>query len=274
MWHHNQKMTYIHCDTQDSVNSIDSFAPTFLLSNVIRRPHKIFLKSAEIPVSFTNIRASNYTNYFTILSHGRIAQILIPEQQYNLTSLLVMINSQIKDSGVFTDTNIPVFTFSNGYVSIVAQDAGTQGLAIGWTGSAPSNLVRTILGFNMFPNGYTLNGISLQLNQYSTSSTMTAVNSFNLAYDTYLSINLINIPALSSNSTNNKLISFKMPLNVQNGMLYYQADQTSFHQFVEITDQNFVLNRIQLQVYDRFNCPVMNNGVDWSFTLAVLSQPE
>lgn len=266
-------ISFINCDSQDSINT-DPFSPTFLLSNVIRKPHKIYLKSAEIPISFTNIRASNYTNYLTILCHGKTAIILIPEQQYNLTSLLVMINSQIKDSGVFTDTNIPVFTFNDGYITIKAQDAGTQGIAIGWTGSQPSNLVRTVLGFNMFPNGYTLNGLTLQMNQYSISNKMVAMNSFNLTYDLYLSINLVNIPAISSNSTNNKLISFKMPLDVQNGMIYYKAEQTSFHQFVEITDQNFVLNRIQLQIYDRFNCPVSNNGVDWSFTLAVTSQQE
>ena len=103
---------------------------------------------------------------------------------------------------------------------------------------------------------------------------MTAVNSFNLNYDLYLSMNLINVPAISSNSTNNKLISFKLPLDALNGMIYYRADQTTFHQFVEITDANYVLNRIQLQIYDRFNCPVNNNGVDWSFTLAVTQHPE
>ena len=83
-----ERLTYVHFDTQDSVSNTDPFASTFTLSNVIRNPHKIYLKSTEIPISFTNIRASNYTNFLTVLCHGITVQILIPEQQYTNQSVI------------------------------------------------------------------------------------------------------------------------------------------------------------------------------------------
>jgi hypothetical protein len=66
----------------------------------------------------------------------------------------------------------------------------------------------------------------------------------------------------------NQLMSFKIPLNATNGSIYYTAENISFSQFIEITDENFILNNLKIQVYDQFNNLLDNNGINWSFTLA------
>jgi hypothetical protein len=63
-------------------------------------------------------------------------------------------------------------------------------------------------------------------------------------------------------------MTFKIPFNATNGSIYYEAENISFCQYSLITDKNFILNKLQIQVYDQFNYLLDNNGFDWSFTLA------
>jgi len=51
-------------------------------------------------------------------------------------------------------------------------------------------------------------------------------------------------------------------------MVYYLQELNSFSQCVEITDQNYILNRLRVVVYDRFG-ETITNGLDYSFSLAV-----
>jgi hypothetical protein len=71
-----------------------------------------------------------------------------------------------------------------------------------------------------------------------------------------------------TNGFSNQLMSFKIPLNSSSGSIYYTAENISFSQFIEITDEKFILNNLKIQVYDQFNNLLNNNGINWSFTLA------
>ena len=48
---------------------------------------------------------------------------------------------------------------------------------------------------------------------------------------------------------------------------YYIADNISYSHYIEITDESFILNNLQIQVYDQFNNLLNNRGMNWSFTL-------
>ena len=73
---------------------------------------------------------------------------------------------------------------------------------------------------------------------------------------------------VKSTGYSNQLISYKIPLNAVNGIVYYLQELNSFSQCVEITDKNYILNRLRVVVYDRFGLPI-TNGLDYSFSLAV-----
>ena len=58
----------------DSINSIDtnndSFDSTFTFNQKYKNIKKIYLKNAEIPVGFSNIRSSNFSNVLNFSLNG------------------------------------------------------------------------------------------------------------------------------------------------------------------------------------------------------------
>ena len=229
----------LHFDTLlGSYNNNSVYDCTFILSNPLRNVQKIYLKSLEIPISFNNIRSSNNTNTFQINSYT----ITLNENNYtSITTLLNDINTQIH----LVLPNISFTLNSNNKVSIT-----NTGNPITITFNS-SRLLSVILGFTK--------------NIYST--VFSAENNYLLAYDNYISMYLQDIP-VKSTGYSNQLISYKIPLNAVNGVVYFLQELNSFSQSVEITDQNYILNRFRVVVYDRFGCK-LTNGLDYSFSLAV-----
>jgi len=116
-----------------------------------------------------------------------------------------------------------------------------------------SNFLTQIFGFTNLTTSYT--------------NSITSSRIYNLNYDNYLSIYCPNIPHKSSGFSN-QLMTFKIPFNSVSGSIYYTAENISYSHYIEITDEHFVLDRVQIQVYDQFNNQLNNRGVNWSFTLA------
>ena len=102
---------------------------------------------------------------------------------------------------------------------------------------------------------------------YTITNEVKANNNYLLAYDNYISLYLKDIP-VKSTGYSNQLISYKIPLNAVNSMVYYLQELNSFSQCVEITDKNYILNRLRVVVFDRFGFKI-TNGLDYSFSLAV-----
>ena len=63
-------------------------------------------------------------------------------------------------------------------------------------------------------------------------------------------------------------MTFKIPFNASSGSIFYTAENISYSHYVEISDDSFILNNLQIQVYDQVNKLLDNNGMNWSFTLA------
>ena len=240
----------LHFDTLlGTYNNNSVYDCTFTLSNPLRNVQKIYLKSIEMPISFNNIRASNGTNVFVITIHGNgfttRRPVLINEFNCTtITSLLTAINEQL-------NIVLPSVSFHciDKYVYLKLTELPNNTVV----NFLPSKLLSVILGFTQL--------------SYTVTNEIKANNSYLLAYDNYLSLYLQDIP-VKSTGYSNQLISYKIPLNAVNGMVYYLQELNSFSQCVEITDQNYILNRLRVVVYDRFG-ETITNGLDYSFSLAV-----
>ena len=236
----------LHFDTLlGSYNDNSVYDCTFTLSNPLKNVQRIYLKSIEIPISFNNIRSSNGTNTFQITIQSNTYTITINEANYtSITMLLNAINEQL----IIVLPNVS-FRISNKYVILTL---------IGYPNNTvvnfnSSRLLSVVLGFTHL--------------SYVVTSEIQADNNYLIAYDNYISLYLQDIP-VKSTGYSNQLISYKIPLNAVNSMVYYLQELNSFSQGVEITDKNYVLNRLRVVVLDRFGIKIAN-GLDYSFSLAV-----
>jgi len=233
-------------------NPLDS---SFILSDPLRRIKRIYLKSVELPINFNNIRTYFNTFQMTLkvsTSYKPTFTVIIPNGNYNnIDDLLTVINNQINNIVFSNYTTDQYPHFSVNANNTITCSITTSGLTFSLT---LSNFLSQILGFTNANAG-----------TYATSITSSRI--FNLNYDNYLNIYFPNIPH-KTNGFSNQLMSFKIPLNATNGSIYYTAENISFSQFIEITDEIFILNNLKIQVYDQFNNLLNNNGINWSFTLA------
>lgn len=264
-------LSYYHFDTanliytngggaQKAYLGNNTFQSTFQLAQPIHHPRKIYLKSVEMPITFTNIRASNNTNSLTILNKGVVYNVLLPDKSYSsIQSLLSDINSQLSAQEPNVN-HCPQFSVSDNKIVLETPDTSYHPISL----LGNSLLTTQILGFNQFiGNDY------LSVNQTSDSNSMTSYSSFNLAYDTYINMFLVNVPTKST-SNGGQLISFKLPLKDGfNGSIFYEQENTSFAQCLEVTDSKYILSQVNVQMFDRFGFPLSSNGSQWSFTLCV-----
>jgi hypothetical protein len=123
-----------------------------------------------------------------------------------------------------------------------------------------SLLVNQVLGFPK--NVY--NGIR------APETTILGSYSFNLNYDNFL-IMYLNIPSTCT-SAGNKLISYKIPINAISGMVYYLGQNNTFEQSIIVSDQNYVLSDIRVQIFDRFGYSIIQ-ALDYTFSLALYYHP-
>jgi hypothetical protein len=236
----------LHFDTLlGTYNNNSVYDCTFTLSNPLKHVQRLFLKSIEIPISFNNIRSANGTNTFQITIQSNTYTITIIEGNYtSITTLLTVLNAQL-------NIVLPYISFSYSSSNVI----------LNFTGYAPntivsfnsSRLLSVVLGFTKL--------------SYTVTNAFHADNNYLLAYDNYISLYLQDIP-VKSTGYSNQLISYKIPLNAVNGMVYYLQELNSFSQCVEITDQNYILSRLRVVVFDRFGANI-SNGLDYSFSLAV-----
>jgi hypothetical protein len=246
-------MEFINLDTHYSTTT-DSFNANFNLSNPLRKVEKIYLKSVELPIGFTNVR-TNFNSFVISISNTSYGStytsttITLTNKNYtDINSLLTDINTLLTSSNI----NLSFELNSDNLVQIVK--TGTINKYYFTT----SNLLNIILGFT---SSTTLSTII-----FTTSTvTITAIRQPNLNFDNYISLFIKNIPHNSSSS--NQLISFKIPLNGSGNIVYFNSENISFSQYITITDQNLVVDKLSIVVYDRFGNQLTNNGFDYSLTV-------
>ena len=66
-----RKIDYLNFDSLYSVDALnDCFDSTFILMHKYTNIKKIYLKNAEIPIGFPNIRSSNFSNVLSFVLNG------------------------------------------------------------------------------------------------------------------------------------------------------------------------------------------------------------
>ena len=133
-----------------------------------------------------------------------------------------------------------------------------------YTHILPTELSYKYLGFTSYKNNQ-------PIKQTSTSANPFVVKSFrlwNMYPDICIYMYLENVPQTNSHFKNN-LASFKISITSGYQSIEYNADNASFAQYVENTNVNFILDKIKLKMYDRYNNLLTNNGFDFTVTLGI-----
>lgn len=239
------KVYFLHVDTTSTVantvvknNGTDSFNCSIILGTEHRKIRRVALKSAEIPLGFYNIRAPY--NTLTINIAGSYNTYTFSPGNYNATTFLNTLNNTITPAvGSFflnTLTNQIQYTSVVGASSIIG-DPGTLGYFMGFQSSQIGVII-------------------------------VAAKSYNIDFDNYINIYIEN---LRNSCLEPYPSTFKIPITVQKGGVQNYLADNSFKQSIEIFDPNYRIDRLNIQVRDRYGNPLSNNGLDWSMTLEIES---
>ena len=259
--------TYLYDSNNTSGLTQSPYYVSFSLSQPIRNIKRLALISVEMPLLFNNIRNNtnnlyslNYLSFnYQYLTINYTYTTTIPESFYNnISSLLTTINSIIAADATLTTRNIQVVLTVNTSNKIVVT---TNSTSFKFNNTPTDNLfprtnypfMNLILGFD---------------NSVTTSGTLTAANRYNLNIDNYINMQVLNFG--SNQNVNNIQCSFKIPVNAVNGTIYYLYSNSTYDQYIDNTDNNLILDKLNIKFVDRFNGNLNPNGGDWSASFALI----
>lgn len=208
------------------------FQCTVILGNRHRAIRSLTLKNVQIPVGFYNVRSPYNTMNLNSVSYT------VTPGNYSITTLLNALNTTVTSA---------VGAFSVGTLNNNIQFSSAAGTAL--MNVQPLSLL-SFLGFTDQQQGTAFYG----------------TNSYIVNFDTYLNIWIEN---LGTQSLEPRQITFKVPLSTGPGSIVQWTENTQNTQMVQVTDRGARLDRLNIQVQDRFGNLLNNNGIDWAFTLEI-----
>lgn len=257
----------IHVDTA-SVNKLitkvnnNPFNCTFRFGLTHRNVRQIRLLNAQLPIGFYNIRAP-----YNVLNIDGITYT-IPIGNYSAETFISAINNTITPAiGVFSiypATNKIFFTSAGQSSTIYTSSPFTSAqVSSGYMSNGPPTLVQNGYPTTNYPTISSLLGF---INNPS-GQLIVGTNSYIFNFDTYIKIYIGN---LGTSSTEPDLCSFKIPIDAPSGSVIQWSENTQNSQIVKVTDSSCIVDRLNIMVYDRFDNPIDNNGIDWSFSLEMI----
>jgi hypothetical protein len=265
-------LEYIHFDSLNQVYSTSntfstytitagsaSSAPNafnceFSLPQPKRYVKKIHLRSVELPLAFPNVRANSNLNIITLATtftggvYSNFYSMTLPDKVYNDVNVLLSdINARFLT--LYPTVNI-IFSINStkGFVQI----------------TSTSSAIFTSNIFVVQTNLTYLLGFRNPLNTLSTRLTVAGAT-YQLNIDNYINMYIPSVQAATTNA-NNTLCHFKIPLNATNGIIYYQGDNSSFEQAINL-QSSAIIQKLQVCLYDRFGYSINSAGIDYSFSL-------
>lgn len=208
------------------------FQCTVILGNRHRRIRSLALKNAQVPVGFYNVRAPYNTMNVNSISYT------VTPGNYSITTLINALNTTVTSA---------VGAFSTGALNNNVQFSSASGVV---TMNVQPLTMLSFLGFTDQQQGTSFYG----------------TNSYIVNFDTYMNIWIEN---LGTQSQEPRQITFKVPLTVGSGSIMHWTENAQNNQLVEVTDRGVRLDRLNIQVQDRFGNLLNNNGLDWSFTIEI-----
>jgi len=208
------------------------FQCSVILGNRHRAIRSLTLKNAQIPVGWYNIRPPYNTMNVNSVSYT------ITPGNYSITTLLAALNTTVTSA---------VGAFSPGALNNAIQFSSAAGVA---TMNVQPLTLLSFLGFTDQQQGTAFYG----------------TNSYIVNFDTYVNVWIEN---LGVSSLEPRQITFKIPVDVAPGGIVQWTENSQNEQCVVVTDRGVRLDRLNIQVQDRFGNLLSNNGLDWSFTLEI-----
>ena len=244
-------------DRLSSTYAENSYNTSWNLRIPIVKPKRVWLKSVELPIGFCNIRSSNFSNTITLssaVSNGTNYTVTIPDRIYsNIKTLLDTLNVAFANDHPSINVVFSINTdeINHGYVRITTTTPDKFAIGIIVKNSI---LASTILGFKIETDVHPYN--------YRVARGMYILNP-----DNYINLQIKNI---SSDNINNDGIpsSFKIPLDTINGTVLFNASNLGFDQFISINSVTLI-DKIQIEITDRWGYSINSRGLDWSMTLAI-----
>ena len=237
----------------------------FSMNQAFRKISRVHLKSIEIPVGFSNVRAGS-TATLSMLINGTAYSVVLAEKNYLTISPLIV------------DLNVAFASLASGVTitfSLTTSVITPLRLVITLIGATTFSIVDTnfskyILGFrgatDSIVAGTTNNstGVLVAANIYSALSC-----NYNLNPDNYVLMYIPSLNGMNGSMAGPLSSTFKVPLNSISNQVYYYFENSSFPQYVDIYDQNLVVANIIVYILDRFGNSINPNGLDYSFSLSV-----
>jgi len=244
------KIDYLHFDSINSIDTNnDSFDTTFNLIQKYKNINKIYLKNAEIPVGFSNIRSSNNSNSLGFILNGIMYNATITQGVYStINSLITALNLSI----------LSLIT-ATGFTFVLSVSSGNNIIITSTGGFSSYSIIN-----NTLPNILNISSATNQISGIYISPYI-----YNLGYDLYIQMAFYNIPSIFS-SQGNVPSALKIPLNTNSyNILFYSTDRDGYDQSLTISDSNFILSQMRIIMFDRYGFIINNGNLDYSFTIAI-----
>lgn len=243
--------SYLTDANSSTGNTTTPFRAQFFMNQSFRRIKRVYLKSLELPVGFSNVRTGS-TSTLTMLVNGTSYSVVLAEKNYttaiSLTSdLTIACNNLV--SGVTLTFAVTTSTTTPLRVLVTAMGAATFSIV-------DTNLSRAILGFRAARDSFT-NGI------------YAAGGNYNMNPDNYVLLHIPSLNGMNASMVGPLQSTFKIPLNSVTNQVYFYFENSSFKQYVDIHDPNLVLSNLVVYVVDRFGNSLSPSGLDYSFTLGL-----
>jgi hypothetical protein len=264
-----------------------------LITSPIKHLKCVSLKSVELPLYLPNIRNDNGSTILSItLKHVSFYTIPINLLQFNhipstlgytnYTDIIKLIND-LNSEIVLQLKNLSQVVSGIENISLVFDVSPyTNQLRLTATGINPNpanlkvnkNVLSQMLGFN--------GNEVFQVNKYTGNTEINANLNFNLQSDNYVNMFLKNLPITSTNA-NGSNGTFKIPLtysipnnfattlnqNIVYPTTYWYNNIDTLQQVVYIEDNNFILDSIQVNLYDKWGFPILCSSYNFSFQLEI-----
>jgi hypothetical protein len=236
------------------LNFNHSYNISFPLRNTLKNLKSIALKSVEMPISIPTIRFQNSTHKmgftFTYSTYTNISiSFNIAPGTYTNSSIITEINSKMASYLTpYAGLSIVFNTYSStsfGTICSITHNCTSITLD-----NSPLN--NYILGYTNKWNA--VSSVSLQ------GSAPINVNGI----DTCIYVHITNIPIMNNN--NSQPFTFKLSLSSLTGTLIF--NDSAEHQKIYFYDNSFVLDRLNIVVYDRLGFPLTGYH-NWTMTLLV-----
>ena len=243
--------TYITDAQNTTGNSSNPYEAFFPMNQSFRKLKRVYLKSCELPVGFSNCRkGSTDTSNFKL--NGTTYTVTLTEKYYQtMDSLVTDINTAC--SGGFGGS-VPLFALTTSTTTPYRLAVTFSGTTVTTFQFLDTLLSKYILGFRSTD--------ALSANTVNSSC------NYNMSADSYILMYIPSFNSLNANMSGN-ISTFKIPLLGFTNSVFYYFDFNSFVQYVDISDLNLVLSGLKVILYDKWGRNLQPNGLDWSFTLQV-----